>query len=122
MAQHLDRGKAAEDISAGYLASNGYRILHRNWRYYHKELDITAIKGSELVIVEVKSCFGEGTVTPEELLTNGKQRFITDAAEAYILKYGIELQARFDLIVVTFSEKEPQLEHIEAAFIPGVNW
>ncbi len=122
MAHHNDRGHEAEDLSAEYLTSKGFRILHRNWRYFHKEIDIVAEKDGTLVIVEVKSCFGSGRVTADELLTRGKQRFIVDAAEAYIYKFEIEKETRFDLIIVTFSGEGTSVEHIEGAYIPGVNW
>ena len=122
MAEHNDRGIEAEDLSAEYLNSRGFHILHRNWRYFHKEIDIVAEKDGQLVIIEVKSRFGKARVTADELLTRGKQRFIVDAAEAYINKYQVEKETRFDLIVITFSGDRPSVEHIENAFIPGVNW
>jgi putative endonuclease len=122
MAEHNDKGREAEDLSAEYLISKGFHILHRNWRYFHKEIDIVAEKDRQLVIVEVKSRFGNGRVTADELLTRGKQRFIVDAAEAYINKFKIEMETRFDLVVITFSGEGPAVEHIEDAFIPGVNW
>jgi putative endonuclease len=122
MAEHNDKGREAEELSAEYLCSKGFRILHRNWRYFHKEIDIVAEKDSQLVIVEVKSRFGAGRVTADELLSNGKMRFIVDAAEAYINKYQMEKETRFDLVIVTFSGNGTELEHIENAFIPGVNW
>jgi len=122
MAQHNDRGREAEDIAAEHLVSKGFQILHRNWRYFHKEIDIIAEKNGELIIIEVKSTFGIGRVTADELMSNGKLRFIVDAAEAYINRYKVEKETRFDLIIVTFSGEGISLEHIEGAFIPGVNW
>lgn len=122
MAEHNDKGREAEDLSAEYLVSRGFHILHRNWRYFHKEIDIVAEKDGQLVIIEVKSRFGSGRVTADELLSRGKQRFIVDAAEAYISKFNIEKETRFDLIVITFSGDGDNVEHIENAFIPGVNW
>jgi putative endonuclease len=122
MAIHNDKGREAEDLAAEYLCSAGFRILHRNWRYFHKEIDIVAEKDGQLVIVEVKSRFGIGRVTADELLTRWKMRFIVDAAEAYINKFRIGKETRFDLVIVTFSGEGTTVEHIENAFIPGVNW
>jgi putative endonuclease len=122
MAEHNDKGREAEDLSAEYLSSMGFHILHRNWRFFHKEIDIVAEKDGQLVIVEVKSRFGTGRVSADELLTRGKQRFIVDAAEAYINKFHIDMETRFDLVVITFSGEGTSIEHIEDAFIPGVNW
>ncbi len=49
MAEHNDTGKRGEDIASGYLSENGYRILERNWRFRHLEIDIIATKGNDLV-------------------------------------------------------------------------
>jgi putative endonuclease len=122
MAEHNDIGRQAEDLSAEYLIAKGFKILHRNWRYFHKEIDIIAEKDNQLVIIEVKSRFSAGRVTADDLLSSGKQRFIVDAAEAYINKFQIEKETRFDLVIITFSGEGPAVEHIDNAFIPGVNW
>jgi putative endonuclease len=122
MAQHNDRGREAEELSAEYLITKGFQILHRNWRFFQKEIDIVAEKDGELIIVEVKSRFGIDRVSADELLSRGKQRFIVDAAEAYLLKFKIEKETRFDIVIVTFSAEGSTVEHIEGAFIPGVNW
>jgi len=122
MAEHNDRGHEAEELSAEYLISRGFHILHRNWRYYQKEIDIVAEKNRQLIIVEVKSRSSADRVTADELISRGKQRFIVDAAEAYINKFHIETETRFDIIIVSFSGDGSSIEHIENAFIPGVNW
>ena len=121
MAENHESGSLAEQLAAEYLVNAGYGIVHRNWRYIHKEIDIIVEKNNTLVIVEVKSRFGR-EVTADELLSVKKLRHIVDAAESYIQKTGCELETRFDIIIVTFGEGKPEIEHIENAFIPGVNW
>ncbi len=122
MAQHNDRGREAEELASAHLTAKGFHILHRNWRYFQKEIDIVAEKGDEIIIIEVKSRFGTDRVSADELLSKAKQRFIVDAAEAYLIRYGIEKECRIDLIIITFSGEGEKVEHIEGAFIPGVNW
>src|SRR5690242_16542648 len=51
----LTLGRAAEDIAAKFLASQGLSILHRNFRRRLGELDLVARDGAELVIVEVRT-------------------------------------------------------------------
>ena len=117
-----NKGKKAEDIAAELLIGKGYTILHRNWRYFHKEIDIVAMKDNTLVVVEVKSRYGLYGEPPAESVTTGKQKHIVDAAEAYIFRYDIHAETRFDIIAVTFSRDEYFAEHIEDAYVPGVNW
>ena len=122
MAEHNDRGREAEELSVEFLVSAGFHILHRNWRYFQKEIDIVAEKNGQLIIIEVKSRAGVDRVTADELISRGKQRFIVDAAEAYINKYHIEKETRFDIVIVSFPGEGSLIEHIENAFFPGVNW
>ena len=68
-----DTGSKAENIAAEFLLKIGYIILHRNWRYSHKELDIVARDKNILVIVEVKSRYGINSESPSEsVLINNK--------------------------------------------------
>ena len=47
---------------------------------------------------------------------------LTEAAEAYVNKYNLDLEIQFDLIIVIFGYENTRIEYIESAFIPGVNW
>ena len=55
MAKHNELGKLGEELAVQFLVDKGYEILEKNWRNKHKEIDIVAKDGSELVIVEVKT-------------------------------------------------------------------
>lgn len=44
MAQHNQLGKIGEDMAADYLASHGYDILERNYRFQKAEIDIIVKK------------------------------------------------------------------------------
>ena len=55
MKDHIELGKTGEDIAVAHLEGKGYRILDRNWRWGKEEIDIIAIDGNFLVIVEVKT-------------------------------------------------------------------
>ncbi|MCK4657443.1 MAG: YraN family protein, partial [candidate division Zixibacteria bacterium] len=43
-----------EKLAAGYLESQGFDILERNFRVGHKEIDIIAKDDKTVVFVEVK--------------------------------------------------------------------
>ena len=55
MAEHNDRGRWGEQKAAEYLERKGFRILWRDWRDGHRDLDIVAIDADQLVVVEVKT-------------------------------------------------------------------
>lgn len=118
MAEHLETGKKGEDIARNYLEKNQYTILETNWRSGHHELDLIAKKGAFLVVVEVKTRKGTPLLEPEVAVTVNKQRLIIGAANSYILKNGVHLETRFDIIAITLKGSEPHILHIEDAFYP----
>ena len=78
-------GRSAEDICARRLRERGWRILARNWRIRPGELDLIALAGSTLVIVEVKAHhqgLRRGPVHPVLAVGPNKQRRIRRLASA----------------------------------------
>ena len=116
--QKKETGNKGEEIAVQYLQSLGYKILERNWRIRHYELDIIARDGNELVIVEVKARTGEKYDHPAEAVGNKKIRYLINATESYIHKKNVNLNTRFDIISVIFLERDFKLEHFKDAFHP----
>ena len=50
-----EKGREAEDIALKFLLEKGLRLLERNWRFRHLELDIIMEDEKMLHIVEVRS-------------------------------------------------------------------
>lgn len=111
-------GKMGEQIALNRLTANEYKILERNWYFRKKEIDIIAEKDDFLIIVEVKSRSIGFQENPRDAVNMKKQRFLIQAANAYIDKYDIDLEVRFDIITVVFDDQEYEIEHIEDAFYP----
>ncbi len=112
-----ETGDSAEHIAQGYLLEKGYKILDTNWRIGHLELDIVALDGEELVIVEVKSREGESFGHPTDAISNKKIKKVITAAEAWIQHHDWNKDARFDLILVTIlGANDYELEHYDNAF------
>ena len=111
-------GDKGEEIACTYLKGRGFRILATNWHYGHYELDIVAMDGEELVIVEVKSRTGSGFDHPSEALSDKKIKMIIEAAEAYLQQHEFNGETRFDLITVVMNDNDFDLEHYEEAFYP----
>ena len=55
MAEHNELGTWGETLAAEYLEKKGYQILERDWKSGHRDLDIIAMDGDTMVIVEVKT-------------------------------------------------------------------
>lgn len=90
----------------------GYLILERNWRLGHLELDMICCKEGMLVIVEVKTRYA-GEERPDELLNYQKRCHLRHAADAFIKARKLQLEVRFDLILLT--GEELAIEHIQDA-------
>ena len=118
MAEHIDFGKLGEEIAVNYLVGKGYEIVERNWRNTHKEIDIIAKDGKDLVIVEVKTRQTDEYGNPDIAVTKKKQRLLIAAANAYLFKNKLDVETRFDIISIIFKDGEPVIEHIEDAFLP----
>lgn len=118
MAIHNETGSKGERIALAYLQKQGYRILDTNWHARHYEIDIIARDGNELVIVEVKTRTSEAFGHPSEAVDNRKMTRLINAAERYIHKYKLDVDTRFDIISVIFSNGRYRIEHIRDAFYP----
>jgi len=113
-------GASAEELAAGFLESQGYCILHRNWTYGHKELDIVCTDGRLLVVVEVKARSGPIQYHPGELISSDKEKNLIDASEQYLFHHRVRLPVRFDLMAVTKRNGKLDIEHFKDAFMPRV--
>ncbi len=118
-------GRKGEEEACGYLSQNGHRILARNWRGGHLELDIVTLLGSELHIVEVKSRTAPVMAAPERNVGPEKQRRLVAAANAFLhsddrRQLPADLEVRFDIVSVTFygTGRDFDLEYYPNAFIP----
>lgn len=119
MAQHNDFGKWGENVAASYLMRKGYRIIERDWRYSHKDIDIIAVYDDTLVFVEVKTRRNDDFMRPEQAVDWKKIKNITLAANNYVKTHRIDLQLRFDIVSIVGSEGgECKIDHIENAFLP----
>ena len=120
MAKHNILGKKGEDAATEFITEKGYKILARNKRYGHLEIDIIAEHKDMIVFIEVKSRSGTYFEQPFQAVNLKKQKKIIKAANIYIEENEIDLEARFDIISVVEENGKFQIEHIEDAFYPLV--
>ena len=113
-------GDHGEAIAARYLQKNGYRILAKNFRSAHGEIDIVAECGDTLVFAEVKTRKDDAARfdaygLPCEAVGIEKQRHIVYTARVFLAEHPTEKYIRFDVIEV-FLAKDARINHIEGAF------
>ena len=118
------RGDLGERAAARYLRRHFYRILDRNWFYFHKEIDLIARRGDILAICEVKTRSHDETSPygPASRAVDAKKRHnLLVAAKAYAAKIGWQKSIRMDVIEVYLAKKRGKLRisriiHIKSAF------
>ena len=108
-------GDDGELIAYNYLKKQNYQILERNWRHKHKEIDIIALIGGEICIIEVKTRSSD-YIPPKDSVTHKKQRNLIFAANEYIKQENIDLNVRFDIIEIILNSKQKKITHIKDAF------
>ncbi len=118
MADHLETGRAGEQLAVAYLEQKNYVILATNWRHHHTEIDIIARSGQTLVFVEVKTRKTDYFGYPEEAVNRTKQQHMQRAAQAWIHANNWQQEIRFDIIAITLENRDQQVYHIEDAFFP----
>ena len=118
MADHNELGTTGENLAVALLRKKGYSILAENWRFGKNELDIVARIGDTMVFVEVKTRSTDSFGDPSQSVSRAKQKRTIQAANAYLEKFKIDLEARFDIISIVVFGSKTNLDHMEDAFFP----
>ncbi len=109
-------GEIGEKKAANYLDRNGYKIIERNYKCRIGELDIIAMKGEMLVIIEVKTRSNLSYGMPCESINATKKNHILRTARYYIQCNNLEnVDRRIDVIEVLALESGFYINHIENA-------
>ena len=109
----IDKGAKGEDIAVQYLQNLGYRILHRNLRFSHYEIDIICRDDDSLVFVEVKRSLSSRFGHPATWIDERKKEHLRQAAQMYIEQFGvIGVDIRFDAVTIVSGT----IEHFKNAF------
>lgn len=119
MAESNDWGREAENIAVDYLVGKGYPIRERNWspRGGHVETDIITQEGNMIVFVEVKAK-RDKDYDPADAVDDKKIHRLVRCAAAYMAQQPDGLEYRFDIITVSGSADDYEIDHIPDAFLP----
>ncbi len=116
-------GRRSERAAARYLRGLRYRLLAANVSDRDGELDILALDGETLVIVEVRSTSSDRPDAIRETAASvdlRKQRKITEATSRFLARRRLlgKIAVRYDVLVIAWPEhaREPTVHHIPHAF------
>lgn len=115
---HISLGQQGEEIAVRYMQQRGWKIIRRNFRSGHGEIDCVARDGDVLVFVEVKTRKNLRYGLPREAVTGYKRQVLRRTAQAYLLQHDCtEEICRFDVIEVIMGKNgESQITCWENAF------
>ena len=113
------KGKRGEFRAKKFLEEVcSFKIIKQNYRYKRGEVDLIVQDGATLVFVEVKTRSTDVFGDPSKSVVKGKQKRTIEAANAYLEKFEIDLEARFDIISIVTFESKTNIDHMEDAFFP----
>jgi putative endonuclease len=114
MGDHNDLGRLGEDAATAFLEEHGMRIVERNWRTRHGEIDIIAREGRTLVFCEVKTRRGTAYGPPLGAITPQKAARLRLLVGLYLAQEGAHPgPIRIDAIGILWGREAPvSLAHV----------
>jgi putative endonuclease len=110
-------GNIGEKIACLFLIKNGYKIISKNTRISHKEIDIIVEKNNQLRFIEVKTTYSKNnrsTNKPEDYLSFKKIKLLKAAIYEYCLILAKnEENVHLDLIAINIikTKKIANIKH-----------
>ena len=101
-----------------WLERRGMRLMARNWRNAHKELDLVMEDERAVHIVEVKTLTPPLQGLPADRVDAAKQGRLVAAARRFIAENHVDREVQFDIISVVLEDAGPRVEYIPEAFYP----
>lgn len=109
-----DRGSAAEDAAAAFLAGRGLELLERNYRCRFGEIDLVLRDGPTLVFVEVRYRGNAAFGGAAESITASKREKLLRTARHYMAAHRRFPACRFDAVLL--NGDRPEIEWVMNAF------
>jgi putative endonuclease len=95
-----DKGTAAEEAAAQFLAGRGLKLLQRNYRCRFGEIDLILREGRTLVFVEVRYRRNRAFGGAAESITASKREKLLKAARHYMAEHRQFPACRFDAVLL----------------------
>ena len=101
-----DVGKRGEKAAVKALKRAGYRVVARNWRSAAGEVDVVALDGETVALVEVKATRATGP-SPARRVDHAKRERLRGAWRCLAARRGWAGRPhRFDVVAVRFEGRE----------------
>jgi putative endonuclease len=113
-----ERGQAAETQACRYLIEQGLKLVTRNYRCRHGEIDIVMRDGRTVVFVEVRYRGNRRFADGAETIDRRKRSKLAATALHYLQchpKAAVQ-PSRFDVVAIAASNGENSLRWIPNAF------
>ena len=111
-------GVLGEEKACDFLRAKGHRIVSRNWRGSHLEVDIISEDAAGLHFVEVKTRLAPAGTAPEEKVDVRKRQRIGAAALKFLNQSGSDREVFFDVVTVLFDGDRTEVSYFPQAWIP----
>ncbi len=113
-----NRGRDAEELAYGKLRAHGLKLIERNYRSPHGEIDLIMQHGDTIVFVEVRFRRRQDFGTPAETVDARKQAKLRATAEHFLqrAKRISGRPCRFDIVAVTTGRDGGRAEWLQNAF------
>jgi putative endonuclease len=109
-----ETGNWGEQIATNYLTQKGYRIIGRNIRTPHGEIDILASYNQVLIFIEVKIRTNKSFGNPENSITSQKLIHMDESAQYYTQIIEHDGTWQWDAIsILKLSSNSHELIHFE---------
>lgn len=107
-------GRKGEEIATDYLQSIGYTILEKNFLCRQGEIDVIALDGNYIVIIEIKSRTNAVFGLPSDAVTKQKLKHMLKAAAYYLYTRHLEnANVRIDVVEVYIKKDKYQVNHLK---------
>lgn len=113
-------GRLGEFYTLQFLLLHQVKILERNWRHRHYEIDLIGLSNNTLRFIEVKTSFSSNH-SPNSKFNSEKRKHLAAAAKWYKLLTGKQhFNTQFDYCKIVGKVERSFLEYKEDVFFPGL--
>ncbi|MDI3339079.1 MAG: YraN family protein [Sphaerobacter sp.] len=116
-------GDAGERFAEHYVTRRGWRVLARQWRGASGEVDLVALDGDVLVLVEVKTRRGARFGAAEEAVDPAKAERLLALGEEFVAAHPEHSERvwRVDLVAITLDARGAveRVTHVPDAYQTG---